>query len=90
MRLTSALNEHHGFGTLAKIHNIVTYKISPFEQRAFAGAIKNGLPNIFRRVRSNIFIVAPPFIIGYLIYNLAEAKHHQLARKNPAEFANDE
>ena len=59
MRLTSVLNEHHGFGTLAKIHNIVVYKISPFEQRAFAGAIKNGVPNMFRRFRSNVFIVTP-------------------------------
>ncbi|XP_061395932.1 cytochrome b-c1 complex subunit 8 [Musca vetustissima] len=89
MRLTNALNGQH-FGNLAKVHGIVTYKISPFEQRAFAGAISQGVPNIFRRIRSNIFTVAPPFIIGYLIYNLVEAEHHHLSRKNPAEFANDE
>jgi len=29
-----------GFGELAKIHGLITYKISPFEQRAFAGALK--------------------------------------------------
>lgn len=49
----------HGFGKLAKVHGIVTYKLSPFEQRAFAGAITKGIPNIFRRFRSNIFTVAP-------------------------------
>lgn len=58
MRLTSVLNGAH-FGNLAKVHGIVTYKLSPFEQRAFAGAISKGLPNMLRRIRSNIFRVTP-------------------------------
>lgn len=58
MRITSSLLGAH-FGNLAKVHGIVTYKLSPFEQRAFAGAISKGLPNIFNRIRSNLFIVAP-------------------------------
>ncbi len=49
----------HGFGQLAKVYGIVTYKLSPFEQRAFAGAISKGVPNMFRRFRSNVFTVAP-------------------------------
>ncbi|XP_036335835.1 cytochrome b-c1 complex subunit 8-like [Rhagoletis pomonella] len=89
MRVTSSLLGAH-FGNLAKVHGIVTYKLSPFEQRAFAGAISKGLPNIFRRIRSHIFIVTPPFIVGYLIYDLTEREHHHLTRKNPKEFENDE
>ncbi|XP_017072194.1 cytochrome b-c1 complex subunit 8 [Drosophila eugracilis] len=89
MRLSSILNGQH-FGNLAKVHGIVTYKLSPFEQRAFAGAISKGLPNMVRRFRSNIFIVAPPFIVGYLVYDLTERKHAALLRKNPADYANDE
>ncbi|XP_016923340.1 cytochrome b-c1 complex subunit 8 [Drosophila suzukii] len=89
MRLSSILNGQH-FGNLAKVHGIVTYKLSPFEQRAFAGAISKGLPNMVRRFRSNVFIVAPPFIVGYLIYDLTERQHTALLRKNPADFANDE
>ncbi|XP_017058884.1 cytochrome b-c1 complex subunit 8 [Drosophila ficusphila] len=89
MRLSSILNGQH-FGNLAKVHGIVTYKLSPFEQRAFAGAISNGLPNMVRRFRSNVFIVAPPFILGYLIYDLTERKHTALLRKNPADYENDE
>lgn len=49
----------HGFGELAKVYGIVTYKLSPFEQRAFAGAISKGVPNMVRRFRSNVFTVAP-------------------------------
>lgn len=58
MRLTSLLRGQH-FGNLAKIHGIVVYKISPFEQKAFAGAISKGVPNMFRRFRSNVFRVTP-------------------------------
>lgn len=54
----------HGFGQLAKVYGIVTYKLSPFEQRAFAGAISKGVPNMVRRFRSNVFIVAPRKTFG--------------------------
>lgn len=47
------------FGELAKIRGVIQYRLSPFEQRAFAGAISKGLPNIFFRIRSNIFRVLP-------------------------------
>lgn len=47
------------FGELAKIRGLITYKLSPHEQRAYAGAISNGLPNIFRRFRESVFRVAP-------------------------------
>lgn len=47
------------FGELAKVYGIITYKLSPFEQRAFAGAISQGLPNVFRRLASNALRVVP-------------------------------
>lgn len=47
------------FGELAKIRGLITYKLSPHEQRAYAGAISNGLPNIFRRFRESVFKWAP-------------------------------
>ncbi|XP_049865047.1 cytochrome b-c1 complex subunit 8 [Pectinophora gossypiella] len=78
------------FGELAKIRGLVSYKISAHEQRAFAGAVSNGLPNLFRRFRASVFRVAPPFIIGYLVYEGVEREHHRLSRKNPADYANDQ
>lgn len=47
------------FGELAKIRGIIQYRLSPHEQRAFAGAISKGLPNVFVRLRSNILRVLP-------------------------------
>ncbi|XP_045492674.1 cytochrome b-c1 complex subunit 8 [Colias croceus] len=78
------------FGELAKIRGLITYKLSPHEQRAYAGAIKNGLPNFVRRFRESVFRVAPPFIVAYLIYDGVEREHHRLSRKNPADFENDQ
>ncbi|XP_045459365.1 cytochrome b-c1 complex subunit 8 [Melitaea cinxia] len=78
------------FGELAKIRGLITYKLSPHEQRAYAGAISNGIFNTFRRFRESVFRVAPPFIIAYLIYEGAEREHTRLGRKNPADFENDQ
>lgn len=47
------------FGELAKVSGIVIHKLSPFEQKAFAGALSKGIPNTFRRFRSQVFRVAP-------------------------------
>nr|CAD7455374.1 unnamed protein product [Timema tahoe] len=78
------------FGELAYLRGIVQYRLSPFEQRAFAGAFTKGLWNIPVRIRASIFRVAPPFILGYLVYSSVERKHEQLMRKNPDDFKDDE
>ncbi|XP_044737340.1 cytochrome b-c1 complex subunit 8 [Chrysoperla carnea] len=77
------------FGELAKVRGIITYKLSPFEQKAFAGVVSQGLPNVFRRVLANVLRVAPPFALAYLVYDWGEKEHARLQRKNPADYAND-
>jgi len=77
------------FGKLYKMRGIITYKISPYEQKAFAGFFKHGFPNLLRRFRSQVFFVGPPFITGYLLYNWGENEAVRLARKNPADYVND-
>merc|ERR1711963_390412 len=68
------------FGNLGvRVRGIITYSLSPFEQRAFAGVISHGVPNTFRRFRSQIFRVAPPFIVGYMIYDWARRRTQQLS-----------
>ncbi|XP_063230966.1 cytochrome b-c1 complex subunit 8 [Bacillus rossius redtenbacheri] len=77
------------FGELAKVRGIIQYRLSPFEQRAFAGALK-GLWNIPFRIRSSIFKIAPPVILGLLVYQLGEQQHDKLMRKNPDDFKDDQ
>ncbi|GFQ89678.1 cytochrome b-c1 complex subunit 8 [Trichonephila clavata] len=78
------------FGQLAKIRGVIHYRLSPYEQNIFAGTFSKGLPNVARRIRSQILYVAPPFILGYLIYDWANKENARIHRKNPADYANDE
>lgn len=79
----------HGFGELARVSGITVYKLSPFEQRAFATAWSKGVPNMLRRFMSNVFFVAPPFAVGFALYTFCEGLHHEYGRKNPKDFEND-
>ncbi|XP_007889645.1 cytochrome b-c1 complex subunit 8 [Callorhinchus milii] len=78
------------FGNLIRMRHIITYTISPFEQRAFANYFSKGIPNVWRRFRAQVFKVAPPFVLTYLVYTWANQENERLKRKNPADFANDE
>ncbi|XP_018560857.1 cytochrome b-c1 complex subunit 8 [Anoplophora glabripennis] len=79
----------HGFGQLFKLRGIITYRLSPFEQKAFAGIITHGVPNTIRRIGESILYVVPPIAIGYLVYDQIEKEHYRLMLKNPADFEND-
>lgn len=77
------------FGMLTHAKNIITYSLSPFEQRAFAGMTK-GMANMVRRVKSQLPYQLPAFITGILIYTWAMDDFHKRNRKNPKDFENDE
>eukprot|EP00093_Oithona_nana_P002553 02553.XXX_24522_24198_1 [CDS] Oithona nana genome sequencing. len=83
---TSLVTLGKKWGGLAVIRGTTKYHISPFEQKAFAGAISKGVPNTLWRFRTNVLYWAPPFLITYLIYHAVEAEHDRLQRKQPGEF----
>ncbi|KAM9850262.1 cytochrome b-c1 complex subunit 8 [Aulostomus maculatus] len=78
------------FGNLAYMRHIITYSLSPFEQRAFPNYFIKGIPNVWRRFRSSVFRVAPPMIVVYITYTWSNKVNQQSKRKNPADFENDE
>ncbi|XP_072170869.1 cytochrome b-c1 complex subunit 8-like [Diadema setosum] len=80
----------HKFGNLAKFRGVITYTLSPHEQKAFAGAFSKGIPNLFRRFRAKVFIVTPPFVLAYLIYSWGMSENAKSKRKSLADFAADE
>ena len=55
------------FGGLAKVRHVITYSLSPFEQRAFPNYFSKGIPNVWRRFTSSFFRVAPREY-SYLLY----------------------
>ncbi|XP_066262966.1 cytochrome b-c1 complex subunit 8 [Euwallacea similis] len=79
----------HGFGGLWKYRGIITYRLSPFELRAFGGALVPGLGNVLTRILSNVPYVVPPLGLAYIVYDQVEKEHAHLMRKNPADFEND-
>jgi len=88
---TSLVRQGLGFGHLGvTIRGTTKYHLSPMEQKAFAGAISNGVPNTLWRIRRSVLTVAPPFVLSYLIYTSAEAEHTRLMRKKPGEFDDEE
>lgn len=60
---------------------IVTYSTSPFEQRAFAGAFRHGVFNVYRRIASQAPYVGIPIAIGYLTYYFTKERHEYLNSK---------
>lgn len=47
------------FGNLARVRHIITYSLSPFEQRALPSVFSDALPNVWRRFSSQVFKVVP-------------------------------
>ena len=69
------------FGELYKMRHIITYSISPLEQRAFAGYFTKGFPNLLRRVKNRIFRIVPQMVVGYVIYSWATEENRRSIRK---------
>ncbi|KAM9309017.1 cytochrome b-c1 complex subunit 8 isoform 1-T2 [Pholidichthys leucotaenia] len=78
------------FGNLAKVRHVITYTLSPFEQRALPNYFSNGIPNLWRRFTGSFFRVGPPFFLGYVTYTWGTKEHELSKRKNPADYENDE
>ncbi|KAF9364291.1 ubiquinol--cytochrome-c reductase subunit 8 [Mortierella sp. NVP85] len=59
-----------------KQRGIAIYSLSPFEQRAFAGALHQAVFNTFRRVTGQIFYIGVPVGIAYSVFTWGKENHH--------------
>ncbi|NWQ59914.1 QCR8 protein, partial [Neopipo cinnamomea] len=85
---TAAMGKH--FGNLARVRHVITYSLSPFEQRAIPNVFSHGVPNVMRRFTSQVLKVVPPLAVGYLIYSWGMQEFERLKRKNPADYEHDQ
>ena len=78
------------FGNLGvHIKHTITYSLSPFEQRAFAGIFSKGIPNLIRRFSEEVFYILPGLTSAALIYHYGTKDFNGRMRKNPADYEND-
>ncbi|XP_053319321.1 cytochrome b-c1 complex subunit 8 [Spea bombifrons] len=77
------------FGDLAKVRHIITYSLSPFEQRAFPHFFSKGIPNVWRRFSSQVLKVAPPFVLAYVTYTTGNQMYADNKKKDPSLYEND-
>nr|XP_045009129.1 cytochrome b-c1 complex subunit 8 [Jaculus jaculus]XP_045009130.1 cytochrome b-c1 complex subunit 8 [Jaculus jaculus] len=77
------------FGKLARVRHVISYSLSPFEQRAFPHFFSHGVPNVLRRARASALRVVPPFVAFYLIYTWGNQEFEKSKRKNLATYEND-
>ncbi|KAI9665328.1 MAG: hypothetical protein M1831_001765 [Alyxoria varia] len=60
---------------------ITTYSLSSNRQKPLAGAWHAAIFNSWRRFRGQVFYVAPPFVLVYLIVGWAERRNKYLNSK---------
>ncbi|KAM9051349.1 cytochrome b-c1 complex subunit 8-like [Megaptera novaeangliae] len=77
------------FGHLMRVWPVITYSLSPLEQRAFPHCFSEGVPNMLQRTRACIFHIVPPFVVFYFVYTWGTQEFEKSERKNPAAFEND-
>lgn len=79
-----------GFGELGvRVRHIITYSISPYEQRVFTGMLTRAPGNLLRRVFDQIPFMAPAFITLAVVLHFGKKEHDRLLKKNPEDYAND-
>ncbi|CAK9826135.1 Cytochrome b-c1 complex subunit 8 [Anthophora retusa] len=76
------------FGNLIKMSGVTFFRLSPYEQKAFAGAV-DGAGRMIKRGLTNFVQIAPIFIGGYMIRAWADEENYKLHRKNPKDYEND-
>ncbi|KPI91264.1 Cytochrome b-c1 complex subunit 8 [Papilio xuthus] len=77
------------FGNLAFIRGILYFRLSPYEQRAYAGVLTKGLPNLVPRTLMTLPFWMPPFAFGALIYFYVDDLHRRSKRKNPKDYIDE-
>ncbi|KAF9583367.1 hypothetical protein BGW38_009665 [Lunasporangiospora selenospora] len=72
---------------LPKQRGIVVYTLSPYEQRAFAGALHQAVFNTFRRFTGQIFYIGVPAAAAYSVFTWGKKNHeYRLSKEGHAHY----
>jgi ubiquinol-cytochrome c reductase subunit 8 len=60
---------------------LITYQLSSYQQRPFAGVLKHGVFNTFRRVSGQVPYILPAVLVFYYTYTWGNQQHKYLNSK---------
>jgi ubiquinol-cytochrome c reductase subunit 8 len=69
-----------------KVKGIVTYSLSPFEQKAFRGFFSEGIPELYRRFADQSLTIIPIALFTYGVYTWAKKDHDRRLRKDVKHY----
>lgn len=80
-----------GFGNLYYMRNIIYFKVSSYEQKAFGNKfLKTSLMNVFNELKTHGPYFLPFATLGYLHLRWGRAEFERLARKDPNEYKDED
>lgn len=82
----SLVNLGSKLGKASHSKNVVTYHLSPFEQRAYAGALSKGLKNVWRRSSVQMLYWLPAAAFFVMFLHDGEVKEVSLSKKQEGQF----
>lgn len=73
------------FGNLYYIRNIVYYKVSSYEQKAFGAHFwRDSIINIYNEIKTHAPFIVPPMATAYLAIQWGIAERERQIRKDPS------
>lgn len=78
------------FGNLYYIRNVVYYKVSSYEQKAFPNFFRESILNLAREFKLHAPYILPPATLAYLAIKWGEAERERLIRKDPKLIQDDD
>lgn len=71
------------WGNLYYVRNIIYYRVSSYEQRAFPNFWRESFKNLLYETRRHSLYIVPPGILYYLVYRWGVEERERLVRKDP-------
>lgn len=78
------------FGNLYYIRNIVYYKVSSYEQKAFPNFFRESIKNVANEFKLHAPYALPPAAIAYLTIQWGLAERDRMVRKDPSLIKDDD
>lgn len=67
---------------MVHVRGLITYHLSPFEQKLFKDFVSSGFAKLTSKVTRNFFDVVPAFAAGAAVYYWTHNKYEEIAHSH--------